>query len=501
MADERAGFLRALTAIPEVELVDDAASSAAAASDFGGLVTGVVGAIAIPRTIEALAAVVAAANRHGVQLTPRGLGYSQSGQSIPKCGVTLDTRRFADTEIDAEDCLVHCGAGVTWRALLAAAARHGLAPTVMPLNLDLTVGGTLSAGGMGSTSHRFGLAVSSVVAIHVVTGGAEQVVATTTENRELYDAVLGGIGQFGILCTITMRLRRLLPMTRTYCLLYDDFATLLEDEQHLMELPWCTHIEGFASAAIQGMRRSADGRRVPFARWFGGLHMSTEFEPSAPPDDDAFLHDLRFRELLHIEDNDSVEYAARYDGRFAMMRATGAWQQIHPWLECVLPYDGALAFLRDVMPSLPLLLGDGHRIMPIANRSRPAFVMMPGAPMIGIAVLPAGIPKAFEPAALGALRELDQWVRTVGGKRYLSGWLFEPDEAAWRAHYGDAYDEWRAAKRLFDPRNVLGSTLRPLPPLAPPATLVAAGTRSTTREDSAPTQRAGARRRQRVARR
>ena len=57
------------------------------------------------------------------------------------------------------------------------------------------------------------------------------------------------------------------------------------------------------------------------------------------------------------------------------------------------------------------------------------------------------------------LRRAHDALLAIGGKRYLSGWLFEPDDAAWRAHYGARYDDWRRAKAQSDPIDILRSVL------------------------------------------
>ena len=453
-----------LRAISNLTLRDDEESTSAASRDFGGLLRGQSLAVARPETPDALQALVRRATEAGLHLTPRGLGLSQSGQSIAARGLSVEMGAFDGIEIDPRRAVAHCGSAVTWRELLSRTRPYGLVPTVMPLNLDLSIGGTLSAGGMGSTSHRHGMAVSSVEALTVVTGAGELVSADRHERPDIHGAVLGGVGQFGFICSAVLRLRPFQPVTRTYYLLYDDVATLLADERKLMAEPWCTHLEGFASASIQGLRRAPGGRRAPFARWFYGLHVSTEFSEGAEPSEARCLAGLGYRERLHVEDNETGEFPARYALRFEMMKATGAWGQKHPWFECLLPYDVAIESIPRILERLPLFLGDGHRIMPVADGSRPDLLMHPvGAPVIGFGVLTAGVPDLFAEPALQALKAMHDEVIALGGKRYLSGWLFEPGEEDWRRHYGEAFELWRTRKAELDPAGILSSVLRPSP--------------------------------------
>lgn len=451
-----------LTEIAGLEVLGDEASLRAAEQDFGGLSEGTTHAVVRPDRAEALLELVSCARAEGLSLTPRSLGLSQSGQSLADGGLSVDMNRLHEIDVQPEAGLVRCGAGATWREVVARTREFGLLPEVLPLNLGLSVGGILAAGGVGSTSHHYGMAVSSVDSLNVVTGAGELVLASPTQRSDVYDSVLGGIGRFGFICDAQIRLRPVQPRTRTYYLLYDDLQALVADERRLMAEPWCTHLEAFASAAMQGLKRGPEGRRIPFARWFFGLHVSTEFSTSEEPQQERCLRGLSFREHLHTEDNDSLEFPDRYELRFQMMKATGAWQQRHPWVECMVSADVAAEVLPDLFAGIPLLLGDGHRVTPIAEVPKPKLLMHPeGTPAIGVSVLPVGTPTAFEAPAIAALKAVHDRLLAAGGKRYLSGWLFEPDEAAWRLHYGEMFDTWQARKRELDPDGILKSRLMP----------------------------------------
>lgn len=430
-------------------------------TDFGGLVHGPVKARVRPSTVDELSSVVSIANETRVSLAPRGLGYSQSGQSIPDRGISIDTSAFDRVDVDPAGRTVRCGAGSTWRDVLDATAKHGLAPQVMPLNLDLTVGGTLSAGGMGSTSHRFGMACSTVDGFEVVTGEGRPLEVTESDHRDAYDCVLGGVGQFGVITNATLRLRPLRLRTRTAYLLYDDLESMATDQRRLMDDERCIHLEGFAAAAVQGLRL-VDGRRIPFARWFYGLHVSIESDDPESPELRETVSGLSPREQVYVEDSESLEFASRYDTRFRVMRASGAWSLVHPWLECTLPRSTATALIDEAICELPLALGDGHRIMPVADVPRPRFLKVAeDGPALGLTILPMGIAPPFEDMVLTALKRTHERLTAAGGKRYLSGWLFEPDEAAWRRHFGDDYEDYLACKRRFDPAGIFRSLLFP----------------------------------------
>jgi cytokinin dehydrogenase len=165
---------------------------------------------------------------------------------------------------------------------------------------------------------------------------------------------------------------------------------------------------------------------------------------------------------VHAEDDDAAEFAARYDVRFEAMRALGAWQQLHPWLECLLPLEAAEQLLPRILERLPLLLGDGHRVSWVSSGSQGSSVVCPEqSRMLALAILPLGVVNAVREPMLGALADVERSLLDAGGKRYLSGWLFGRDQDAWRRHYGPQYADWKQRKEWFDPRHILRSDLLP----------------------------------------
>jgi cytokinin dehydrogenase len=361
--------------------------------------------------------------------------------------------------VDEPAQTIVCEAGATWRAVVAKAAASGLGPKVVPLNLDLSVGGTLSAGGFGSSSHRHGVAVSHVASAEVALGSGEIVRCGPSDRRPVFDAVLGGVGRCGVILRTELHLVSVPRKIRTFCLLYEDLNLLLNDQKTIASAGRASHIEAFCSASIQGFRRGAGNQRQPLVHWLYGLHLGVGFEID-PPVPETELKGLNFNKMLHVEDDEYLEHAARYDGRFQMMRLTGAWDQIHPWFEALLPAAAAPKVIAHALSALPMFFGDGHRILLIADTDRPASLAFPSeGDAIGFTVLPTGIPSVFQDGALAALKQLDDVVRQAGGRRYPSGWMFRTDPDAWKEHYRGSYPALLKAKREYDPDAVFQSRL------------------------------------------
>jgi cytokinin dehydrogenase len=101
-----------------------------------------------------------------------------------------------------EDCtlpLVEASGGELWVDVLQATLKEGLAPNSWTDYLHVTVGGTLSTAGVGGQTFRHGPQISSILQLEVVTGKGEIVTCSASKQPELFFAVLGGLGQFGII--------------------------------------------------------------------------------------------------------------------------------------------------------------------------------------------------------------------------------------------------------------------------------------------------------------
>jgi FAD/FMN-containing dehydrogenase len=134
----------------------------------------------------------------GLPLSVRGGGHSFSGFGTNDGGVVIDLSRLANVEIiDKERHLVRIGGGATWGQVAAALAPHGLAISSGGTK-SVGVGGLTLTGGMGWQVRKYGLALDNVVAVDMVTAGGALMRASAAENPELFWAIRGGGGNFGI---------------------------------------------------------------------------------------------------------------------------------------------------------------------------------------------------------------------------------------------------------------------------------------------------------------
>jgi FAD/FMN-containing dehydrogenase len=134
----------------------------------------------------------------GLLLSVRGGGHGFPGFGTNDGGVVIDLSQLANVEIiDKERRFVRIGGGATWGQVAAALAPHGLAISSGDTK-SVGVGGLTLTGGIGWKVRKHGLALDNVVAAEVVTANGDVVRASAAENPELFWAIRGGGGNFGI---------------------------------------------------------------------------------------------------------------------------------------------------------------------------------------------------------------------------------------------------------------------------------------------------------------
>jgi FAD/FMN-containing dehydrogenase len=163
--------------------------------------------VAIVRAADAgdVATAVEFARSNGLEIAVRSGGHSVAGHSSGDGVLVIDMRDLRGLHIDPSRRLAWAGAGLTAGEYTAAAAAHGLAT---PFGDTGTVGiaGLTLGGGIGWLARKHGLAIDALVEAEVVTADGEVLTASDTEHPDLFWAIRGGGGNFGIVTRFTYRL-------------------------------------------------------------------------------------------------------------------------------------------------------------------------------------------------------------------------------------------------------------------------------------------------------
>jgi FAD/FMN-containing dehydrogenase len=193
--------------------------------------------VAATNAAEVRAAVLAARDRD----LPVSVYATGHGTHAPAEGaLVVSTSAMAEVLVDPDRRVAHIGPGARWEQVLAAAAPFGLAP-LSGSHADVGVAGYTLGGGMGWLGRRFGLASDSLLRADVVSADGELVRATADRNGDLFWALRGGGGNFGVVTSLEVRLfdvpqvyagTALFPIARAGAVLeyYRDWGAELPDE-------------------------------------------------------------------------------------------------------------------------------------------------------------------------------------------------------------------------------------------------------------------------------
>ena len=417
------------------------------ANDFGNFCYALPKAVFIPTSVEQLQQVVAFVHLKKMHIIARGAGSSQTGQSLSAAGgVLIDMRKLGNSikieQDEAGQTLAYCSTGVTLKQLIAVTLEQGYIPPVLPFYHELTVGGVLSAGGIGSASHKYGAFISNVYELQVLTADGTTHTCTRSHLPGLFHGVLGTFGQFGIILRAGLSLIKAADNYQTHRLCYKSIEEWLKDYSLLSRSP-VSNLQGICI-------------RQDKYEWNYLLEVTTTGEESLK--NSSEITSLNYDAIVQTTDQTPAAFLNRYKDRFEKMRSEGKFEQHHPFLEFIVAEKNVKELIEYAANLLPPAYGDGFRLIYIDKKKLPKFFMVPaGERVCMFAILPTGIMGDDVEDSLLAAVKLHNFAIKLGCKRYLSGWLGMMDKHGMEQHYEGKIEDLVNCKKQLDPSGIFRS--------------------------------------------
>jgi hypothetical protein len=267
-----------------------------------------------------------------------------------------------------------------------------------------------------------------VHALQVVTGEGHLLTCSPTHEADLFHAILGSLGQFGLIVRAHLGLIPAPAQARVLQLFYTDLEQYVADQNVVVMEERFSSLEG---QVVPG----------PSGGWRFMLEAARYYTPPQEPDNTALLEGLSPDADTLIQELPYVDWQNRLAPVVEALRQSGVWFFPHPWLHVFLPGSAVVSYVRDVLAYLTEAdTGSGPILCYPFRRSklRRRFVQTPDEEICSL----FGILRTAPPndltvvdAQVAANRVLFEQARMLGGTQYPIGSLpFSP--ADWHQHFG-----------------------------------------------------------------
>lgn len=458
-----------------------------AAVDFGHIVSARPAAVLHPGSTRDIAKLVrfVYASSSNVSIAARGVGHSANGQAQVLNGIVIDMSDLRGSRVSARGAFVEAAGGELWIDVLRASLAKGLAPRSFLDYLHLSVGGTLSNGGISGQTYFWGPQISNVLQLEVVTGTGELVTCSRRTRSDLFFAVLGGLGQFGIITKARINLQPSATHVHHVHALYADFASFQRDQLRLISLQQQRKaiasfeyieghlvtnsdslVNGFSSVPFEGQTVNVNLLPSPgnasvlyYLELAKSYNIALESPASVHEQVSQLLAPLAFiPSQVFTRDEPFVDFLDRVHTGELTLRAAGLWEIQHPWSTLFVPASAMATFERTVLRTVDVSTFNGPvNIFPVnRNKWDPQMSAVTPDEDIFFTVSFLNSVGAGQGPTLKALvdRNSQAWQACgrLGCKQFFPT---HTSRADWEAHFGAKWAKFVLNKRRFDPKAML----------------------------------------------
>ncbi|MEV7602961.1 FAD-binding protein [Kitasatospora sp. NPDC089797] len=443
-----------LSPVPTLDgtLTTNPATTATHAHDFGRLTTNTPHAVLNPGSTQDIVKIINYARRNGLKVAMNGQAgtgndlesHSNYGQAGAAGGISINARALNKIHTITPTTAT-VDAGTTWAELTEATLTHGLTPPCLTDYLHLTIGGTLSIGGIGNTVQKYGLQTDTVESLDIITGTGHHLTATPTHNTRLFHAALGGAGQAGLITRATLKLIPAPQRALVFTLHYTDLTTYMKDQETILN-------DGRFHTQVGEIHPQPPGTPTTYT-----IETATYYN-TTPPNPTPLLQGLTPQQTT-TTDTTYREYTFRANTFADNLKNLGYWNQPKPWLSLLLPATTTHQFIQETLTTLtPDDIGQGLLLFyPFhTNKITHPLTITPNEPtayLFDLLTFPH--PGTNPQPALTRNRNLYNRATQLGAKRYLVGAIPHMTTTDWQHHYGPQWTTLTTNKKTYDPTHTL----------------------------------------------
>jgi len=148
---------------------------------------------------------IAFARRNKLEISIRGAGHNIAGNALCDNGLTIDFSNMKNVRVDAAKRRAYVEPGATLANLDEATQAHGLA-TPVGINSTTGIAGLTLGGGFGWLTRKYGMTIDNLLSVEMITAEGKKIRASETENADLFWAIRGGGGNFGVVTQFEFQL-------------------------------------------------------------------------------------------------------------------------------------------------------------------------------------------------------------------------------------------------------------------------------------------------------
>ncbi|KAL0383502.1 UNVERIFIED_CONTAM: Cytokinin dehydrogenase 1 [Sesamum calycinum] len=384
-----------------------------AAKDFGDRYHLMPSAVLHPKSVSDISSIIKIFFDLGLSseltVAARGHGHSLEGQAQAYQGVVISMESLRVPKMSfhtGRDPYVDVSAGELWINILHESLKKGLAPKSWTDYLHLTVGGTLSNAGISGQAFQHGPQINNVYQLEVVTGRGEVATCSEEQNTDLFHAVLGGLGQFGIITQARIALEPAPKMK---------------------------------------------------------LRSRSEESECIDQEIDALLSALNYiRSTLFQSEVSYVDFLDRVHVSEIKLREKGLWEVPHPWLNLLIPRSSIHEFAQEVFGNILKDTSNGPVLIYPVNKSRwknSTSLITPQEDVFYlVAFLSSAVPSSTGKDGLEHILTQNKKILHFCGRPHLGIKQYLPHYSTpeeWKAHFGTHWEVFYRRKLAYDPLAIL----------------------------------------------